>query len=123
MTDPQLNIINSRTRECGAEPGRVVELTARVQCTTPLTVPEGIVCINTIIYISWARISSSTEVVISYKGRKLMRPVSISTGTGTVPVSVITSVSFIDRSSKGPDVLSRTSNSVSKGDTIKVRIF
>ena len=66
VTQPDLQVICSRLRECLAEPGRIIERTASAASTTPLSIPQRVV---------WEKsrgsrrtvVASITEIVVANK--------------------------------------------------------
>ena len=97
--DPDLDVVRRSFRQLPTEPGRVVELTARVPCATPLPIPERIIGVKYAV-VSYVR-PCFTEVVLADKLRN-ENSASVSAGTRVSAVAC-----FANCGSKGPDVLTR----------------
>ena len=70
-----------RLWQCCAEPWRVVELTAGISSTTPLSIPQGIISIYSVVVTSRSWVACSAEIVVA--NVHFVWPVSLGVSAGT----------------------------------------
>ena len=92
MTVPQFHVICGGLWQSHTEPWRVVEFTAGIIRTTPLSIPQRIIGVDSFMSPSRPRISGVTEVIIPNEGWNLIRPGNVQ-GQKLGKLTVLRSVS------------------------------
>ena len=103
-TQPHLNVIPSRGGKFFREPRRIAKGTARVQSTTALPIPEGIIWVES--ELKSTLTGSITEVVTPHIGWDGDGQVAVDVGARTETIGVA-SDDLVKSSCKSPDMLPR----------------